>query len=891
MSRNLSLYQHTNHLAYCELLSATSNLVPTETLNEDASKEETAREFVRFETAFTEIIGAHDQLLDYALTQENLARDEDRDVGPSSSDWAKINDAVREEVIEINSKVQAAGSAGLLQPRDVVNDQDAAEVGRYTDEMVQTGIPNQALREAVVPASSAEMMASAERKSGINNLILRWVLAVAKPFTSILAPDSSSRQDVDQTPAEALYRALATQKCSAKQHRALLQLSNSTSSDEVLYLSCEKPTSRNTTWHKTICRFDGSVTKTSASAPGSPNAVCSLLDTARRRSVPLHLSFNNDSIWLTRGLPDGHKIDRKACNTTSLQATLSQGHVKTSDLNHDITKFRLAHRLALSLYRLCSSSWIQQTWDMDSIQIRLGETLDEAYIECVLLDAPTPFQHCVDGRPCLNILPKTFAQVLISLAKGGHEQTALRPDDSFQWYRLLGDEVEQKRDDKLMGDFWTAVEGCLVYLPNLEDQDGTALDSHSERFRAQKVIKDYIVDPLRRNLEFWIGQQKVQDSFTQDQDPGDNTRLSSKRASSRVPVTRRFTESKFTLWSSEDEDRPRANPTTEVKQHSFINYMERFLDTYITPLRAKAVRGTAKQRVRVAIIDTGFHVDNGDDWKISVDPFLFHADLESRIRDKKNFFSPDDKAPDPDDWHDTHGHGTHVARLLLKWAPEADIYIAKITNTKSLTGTRTKQLREALRWAGERADMINLSFSLGHCPDPDIKRDIERLVTARKLIFAAASNTGGYGRRLWPASELGVFGIHATDEFNTPIDRINPPAQSCKDNFAIYGCDVESFWRGNYTLISGTSFACPVAAAVAANILEFARHQLPEEVAENLERYSVMNRLLCRLTENYESGQYHCFRPWAEGFWDEEGHVDDEHLEEIRKELKKISIY
>ncbi|KAM0551704.1 hypothetical protein ACHAPJ_008271 [Fusarium lateritium] len=89
-SRNLSLYQHTSHLAYCELPSATGTLAQPEDLDEEASKEETAREFVRFELALAAITGANDQLFDYALTQENLDQDEGENRTHASPELTKI---------------------------------------------------------------------------------------------------------------------------------------------------------------------------------------------------------------------------------------------------------------------------------------------------------------------------------------------------------------------------------------------------------------------------------------------------------------------------------------------------------------------------------------------------------------------------------------------------------------------------------------------------------------------------------------------------------------------------------------------------------------------------------------------------------------------------------
>lgn len=83
--------------------------------------------------------------------------------------------------------------------------------------------------------------------------------------------------------------------------------------------------------------------------------------------------------------------------------------------------------------------------------------------------------------------------------------------------------------------------------------------------------------------------------------------------------------------------------------------------------------------VKVAIIDTGFYTDEDD---------YFLQGAEGRVKERKSFVGPHD------DWMDREGHGTQVARLLLKHAPGADIYIAKISNSHTLGETRVDRLVE-----------------------------------------------------------------------------------------------------------------------------------------------------------------------------------------------------
>lgn len=162
---------------------------------------------------------------------------------------------------------------------------------------------------------------------------------------------------------------------------------------------------------------------------------------------------------------------------------------------------------------------------------------------------------------------------------------------------------------------------------------------------------------------------------------------------------------------------------------------------------------------------------------------------------------------------------------------------------------------------------------------------IDDLVKNKKLIFGAASNNGGNGSRTWPANHLGVFCIHATNERGMPSLHMNPIAMSGQDNFATLGENIESFWAGQSRCISGTSFATPVAAAIAANVLHFARTHLDKEEADQFMRYGVMRNLMRnRMTDNGGSdGVYHYIKPWAHGLWSQD--ATDGEVAEVLKEV------
>ena len=84
--------------------------------------------------------------------------------------------------------------------------------------------------------------------------------------------------------------------------------------------------------------------------------------------------------------------------------------------------------------------------------------------------------------------------------------------------------------------------------------------------------------------------------------------------------------------------------------------------------------------MRVAILDSGLNV---------TDPFISAAAAKHRIVDKRSWVGGS--------CDDTYGHGTHVARLFLKVAPHAELYIAKISDTKEIPDKQLHAIRKVFK--------------------------------------------------------------------------------------------------------------------------------------------------------------------------------------------------
>lgn len=142
----------------------------------------------------------------------------------------------------------------------------------------------------------------------------------------------------------------------------------------------------------------------------------------------------------------------------------------------------------------------------------------------------------------------------------------------------------------------------------------------------------------------------------------------------------------------------------------------------------------------------------------------------------------------------------------------------------------------------------------------EIYSEIEKARKADILIFAAANNDGGHARRAYPGNHGdGVFCIHsATGEGNKAS--YNPTPVPSADNFSFVGDCISSCWpslteSNMRKFMSGTSFATPVAVAVAAFMIGYVRKNRPRYVEWCIrpQTFSGMKKLFRMMTEPRDS--------------------------------------
>lgn len=145
---------------------------------------------------------------------------------------------------------------------------------------------------------------------------------------------------------------------------------------------------------------------------------------------------------------------------------------------------------------------------------------------------------------------------------------------------------------------------------------------------------------------------------------------------------------------------------------------------------------------------------------------------------------------------------------------------------------------------------------------------IAKAYSKKVIMFAAASNGSGTRGQAFPASHDWVFSVHSTDGIGN-VSSFSPDEKEPMHGFALPGESIESSWPGqiNKVMKSGTSFATPLAVALAANMLEYVKQKLttmPQDLRKQLDGHSGMRLLLFSIVDREGSSKlgHHYLRPW-----------------------------
>lgn len=348
-------------------------------------------------------------------------------------------------------------------------------------------------------------------------------------------------------------------------------------------------------------------------------------------------------------------------------------------------KTALAYILAHSVWQYYDSDWMNTKWTSDTVQFMrerdsagIGESGGGIY----------PWKPYIsvqfgDGSICSKLgefsntpgeihrftRVKSLGIMLVEIGIGGPLRGALEERDSHHSPAarenadlLLA--VEHSKNQRLWGDceyrdYLTAVWNCLdpQIFRLASPPDEKAWNETLEQRRT--ILYEKVVTPLQDLLQ---GTKWLQDIRTiEPLEIGFKGRpvKATEAPKSRAPAS------------------PAGGTTNSLTQsqkhaHSWLSRMQN-LTRGLYETRSK------RRRVRIAVLDTGCD-DNA--------PFFFEDNNGDRLREWKDWTSGYDS------FGDCHGHGTHMVSLIMKIAPEAHIYVARVARRPSELLASSKNVAE-----------------------------------------------------------------------------------------------------------------------------------------------------------------------------------------------------
>ena len=241
---------------------------------------------------------------------------------------------------------------------------------------------------------------------------------------------------------------------------------------------------------------------------------------------------------------------------------------------------------------------------------------------------------------------------------------------------------------------------------------------------------------------------------------------------------------------------------------------------------------TLKETV-VAVIDSG--VD------------YTHPFLEGRVLPTKINTSSGGKR---NDCMDNSGHGTQVAGVIADSTPDNIVIRPYKVLDEYNNGTFISVAAGIKCAVKDGVDIINLS--LGFYEDSKVLSEAIAYAMENDILVVGAAGNDATSVPFYPASYSGVLKITAVNY------------QHYAANFTNFGDDVDfaapgvqiytTTLGGQYTTVSGTSFAAPFASAEAALIRATLPKASAEDVFDIMKKYAVIDSFLSQIPEKYGNG-------------------------------------
>jgi subtilisin family serine protease len=233
--------------------------------------------------------------------------------------------------------------------------------------------------------------------------------------------------------------------------------------------------------------------------------------------------------------------------------------------------------------------------------------------------------------------------------------------------------------------------------------------------------------------------------------------------------------------------------------------------------------------VTIGFVDTGYYR---------------HPDLDAKVRGEYDFVEEDSEAQDFG-YHGTAVVGVAAAETdngegIASVGFQAGFFMAKGCEEVCLSSDTAP----ALDWLVDQGvEIINLSFGGEQQPpgDPVLGLSVQRARGAGVLVIAAAGNDGEKTGSFYPAAYPGVLGVAAVDQSNAParfsnygpVVDVAAPGVKITSTYNPYS--PENTTNALYGYFTGTSFAAPHVAGVAA-LLEAKNPELtPERITDRIQ--------------------------------------------------------
>ncbi|KJZ73711.1 hypothetical protein HIM_06829 [Hirsutella minnesotensis 3608] len=564
-------------------------------------------------------------------------------------------------------------------------------------------------------------------------------------------------------------------------------------------------------------------------------------------SRPFKISFDDEDLWYSK-TRDPSSAGLVAANMVSLEYLLEHGFF-SKDREGDVFSLNDKAVLALSLARclvhLWPGRWVRGPWTTESIKFMCttNHLLDRhyPYLTCSVTKSDASEGQDEDRGPDhLQLSVLSLAGLLAEIETGLPIQSNLASDTIESFKDEIDDAMEPTRNQFGRGYYNTAIQKCLQFMVLLKR--GVTYEQGDFQTTARNIFYHNIIKPLEDNFgqipypatvmkpqPLNLGRYTTESSALP---PGINaTKLStSHRNGAAMSSINLGMERDHQAVMFFDEESTASSELID-RADFFLDAFKRFQRRHIDP-KTRQGRG-GRRRTRIAVLDTGIDMGN-EGIRGLVDEIMNSRRMmkcpkadRNPIREIGSFTG--------DNGSDDFGHGTLVAGLILQTAPEADIFVAKVSGAKSFTNM--KAVAEAIDWAIKReVDIINMSFGC-EFDVHSVVLALDRTATVkhpRPILLAAASNNGRNSQRTFPARHKDVIAIHALDGKGNDNGGMNPSRRGHHDNFGTLGLGIRSLGDASHSspdtasargpqkaYKSGTSYATPIAAGIVANCIEW----------------------------------------------------------------------